>query len=234
MPETAGMMRWLVSYADFITLLSAIFFVWFATARVDVEKFQKFVQGFQDATNTTSPAKGGEGLLNQTNARTTIKPPLKPVISQRERVAEKVRKAAELAGLAAETKVIVNERGVIIRLMTEGTQPLFDLGRADLQPKAREILKKISWIVENEKIHNPIRIEGHTDNLPIHTAEFPSNWELSTRRATNVLRFLIQMGINPAQLQAAGYADTKPLAPNRPGGTPENRRVEIILLMGKS
>lgn len=109
-------------------------------------------------------------------------------------------------------------------------QVFFDLGKADLKPEAVEILNRLGPILKG--IPNPIRIEGHTDNLPINTAQFPSNWELSTYRATRVIRYFIEeLGFSPDKLSAAGYGEYRPIADNdTPEGRSLNRRVDIVII----
>jgi len=107
---------------------------------------------------------------------------------------------------------------------------LFDIGRAELRPRAKHILSKVGAIVRN--MPNEIAVEGHTCDLPIRTQQFPSNWELSTARATTVVRFLIDhAGIAPRRVSASGYADSRPLAPNdSEARRVSNRRVDIVIL----
>jgi chemotaxis protein MotB len=109
-------------------------------------------------------------------------------------------------------------------------QVFFDLGKADLKPEAIEILTRLGPLLKD--IPNPIRIEGHTDNLPISTARFPSNWELSTHRATSVIRYLVEeLGFSPDKLSAAGYGEYRPIADNEtPAGRALNRRVDIVII----
>lgn len=224
--EAAGMMRWLISYADFITLLASIFFVWYAMSSRDVAKFKEFQEAFVGAVGTRAVIEGGDSILpSYGSGPSTIIPPLKPFALQE--VGKEIKE--QIAGTEG-VEVTFDERGLKISLLA--SQAFFDLGKADLKPKLRAVLQTIAQKLQEGGVKNPIRVEGHTDSLPIATPEFPSNWELSTRRATNVLRFLLQQGIPPGQLSAAGYADTKPVKPNVPGGTPENRRVDIVILHG--
>ena len=119
------------------------------------------------------------------------------------------------------------ERGVVIHFTD---RVLFDLGKAELKPEAKEVLQLVAQ--ELKAWPNHIRVEGHTDNLPIRTAPYPSNWELSTARATEVLRYLIDVGgLAPERMSAAGYGEYRPIAPNdSEEGRAKNRRVDIVLL----
>jgi chemotaxis protein MotB len=120
-----------------------------------------------------------------------------------------------------------DERGVVIQL-TDKT--LFDSGSAVIREDAKPILSRVATLLKS--IPNQIRIEGHTDNRPIRTARYPSNWELSVARATNVLRYLEEVhGISPGRLSASGYGEWRPLRPNTTEGNRAlNRRVDIIVL----
>jgi chemotaxis protein MotB len=111
---------------------------------------------------------------------------------------------------------------------------LFDSGKADLKSEAIRLLDKIAPVLKQSQ--RPIRVEGHTDNVPIHTKEFPSNWELSTARAVNVLRYLVEKHEIPPQIiSAAGYGEYHPIVPNDTAqNRSRNRRVEIIILSSSS
>ena len=132
--------------------------------------------------------------------------------------------------LKENAKLEINERGLVIRLTGRA---LFDFGKANIRKDAIPILNEV--IKALKKVPNQVAVEGHTDNIPIHTKEFPSNWELSVARAARVVRYFIEVGkISPKRLRAAGYGEYRPLYPN---DTPEhralNRRVEIVILAGR-
>lgn len=106
---------------------------------------------------------------------------------------------------------------------------LFPPGSAEIKPETYPILDKLYEILKD--LPNPVEVEGHTDSIPISTEKFPSNWELSTARASSIVRYFIAKGINPERLKASGYADTKPIASNAtPKGRAQNRRVEVVIL----
>ncbi len=138
-------------------------------------------------------------------------------------MASRVKRLEELKGITTrETR-----RGILIRLENE---VLFDSGKADIKPAAIQSLDKIAEILKD--IPNSIRVEGHTDNIPINTERFPSNWELSTQRALAVVSYLIEkVGIDPARLSAAGYGESRPLVANDSAAArARNRRVEILVV----
>lgn len=130
-------------------------------------------------------------------------------------------------GLESSIHLEAQERGLVVRF---ADQVFFDLGQAELKPEALEILANISPMLRD--LPNPIRVEGHTDNLPINTARYPSNWELSTARATSVIRHLVEEeNFSPFRLSAAGYGEYRSVRDN---DTPENRavnrRVDIVIM----
>lgn len=217
--ETAGMMRWLLTYADMITLLLAMFILLYAVSKVNLEKYKKFTDAAADAfggrkavpkAGTASSVTGLGGLEeNLQSAYNTIKG-----IIDKENLQDKVQ-------------IVIEERGIRLSFMTDGV--FFDIGKAELKLGFEKILSAIAPILM--QITNFIRIEGHTCNMPIDTPEFPSNWELSSRRATNVLRFLLERGLPGIKMSAAGYAETRPIVPNDSDkNRTKNRRVDIIIL----
>jgi chemotaxis protein MotB len=130
-----------------------------------------------------------------------------------------------LGDLGKSVEVVINKQSVSFRISNE---LLFPSGQATLSPDGLAVLKKLAVVVNRSKY--PLSVEGHSDNAPIRTAPFPSNWELSTSRATSVLRELVHDGVDSGRLRAVGYADTRPLKPNdTPQGRAANRRVELIL-----
>jgi chemotaxis protein MotB len=127
-----------------------------------------------------------------------------------------------------QVQTVIAQRGLVIRLLTD--RVLFDSGAAELKPEATPVLSKVAEIVAREGKHQ-VMVEGHTDPVPIHGSLFPTNWELSTARASRVVRFLIGGGVARRRLSAAGYASLHPIANNATAaGRSRNRRVEIVLL----
>lgn len=140
---------------------------------------------------------------------------------------EKIKEYVDTNDLGNKISVWLDERGLMIRFLDT---TLFDLGQADLKPEARLILDNVAQILVS--MPNRIRVEGHTDDLPINTYRFPSNWELSTNRATTVVRYFIEHhGLSPEQFSAAGYGEWHPVAPNDTvEQRAQNRRVDIVIL----
>jgi chemotaxis protein MotB len=144
---------------------------------------------------------------------------------------QKINKMARDMGLEDKIDASMEERGLVIRISESA---FFDLGSADLKPGAVRVLDVISGLLL--QIPNHVRIEGHTDNVPIRTAKFPSNWELSTSRATNCVRYLIeQHAFPPERISALGYGEYRPVADNNvDAGRARNRRVDIVVLTWES
>lgn len=226
--------RWLVSYADFITLLFAFFVVMYAISSVNEGKYKVLSSSLVTAFNSAAQRQGGQVVVLTEGAP----PPLAslPVRSearprpekteQREKmrnVAQDIMKA--LAPLVREGKVKLLEtsRGVTIEI---NDSILFAPGQASLQPASVNAMQAVAAVLAATDF--PITIEGHTDNVPINTPQFPSNWELSALRATTVLRLFNGSGVGAERLTAIGYGETRPVETNQtPEGRGRNRRVSI-------
>lgn len=229
--------RWLVSYADFITLLFAFFVVMYALSSVNEGKYRVLSDSMVSAfRNAPIPTSGQTPLLTPTPV-TAQKPTIlnnkdkaKEAAKQKQR--EKMRNVAKdildvMAPLIAAGKVRVLEtsRGVTIEI---NDSILFSPGQALLQPTLVKAMSAIAELLAASDF--PITIEGHTDNIPIKTTQFPSNWELSAVRATTVLRLFNDSGVAAERLTAIGYADTRPVEPNLlADGRARNRRVSILI-----
>jgi chemotaxis protein MotB len=257
--EEANHERWLLTYADMITLLMVLFIVLFAISVVDRKKFAALADGLSHnfgATNKVLPA--GTGVLdggrtsNNDQGQLTNNPaqPLSPIdqaeLSKQlqQQVAKQnllKQEQATLAGAQQQIEAALKAKGLqnsaSFKLTSRGLvvsivtdQVLFDTGKADLKPVGQEVLDAVAPAVR--KLPNDISIEGHTDNVPIYGGPFASNWELSAVRATTVLRYLVAaQGLDPSRMSATGYADTKPVVPNdTPAHQAQNRRVELVVL----
>jgi chemotaxis protein MotB len=234
--------RWLVSYADFITLLFAFFVVLFATAKADQKKQAEFSQSINDAFRALGIFP--DALRRQAGANTASDATEKPAIPMNIVMGEDVLAPAQvkfdLDRLGRELQQTLSNEvakhtvsiemgrdGLVISLREAG---FFASGSAMTKPDTQEILRRISAALN----HTPydLRVEGHTDNVPIHNEHFDSNWELSTSRATCIARLLLSMKtIRADHLSAAGYAEFHPVAPNDTDeGRARNRRVDLVVL----
>ncbi|MBV9850306.1 MAG: OmpA family protein [Armatimonadetes bacterium] len=242
--------RWLLTYADMITLLVAFFIMLYAMSVMNQQKFQQLAisvrSGFGGSLTSGAPTiiqQGGgiEGTASIVSNSRQSQPSAGPQFPdpsresalaadrrRLDRAFEIIQAFIKKNGLERQMQVSQDERGVIVTVLTD--KMLFDAGQADLRPQELGPLAKVAQVV-NTVPDNHVRIEGHTDDLPIRTARFPSNWELSVTRATTVLRFFAAHGVTPKRLEAAGYADQRPLVPNTSEqGRARNRRVEIVIL----
>lgn len=228
--------RWLVSYADFITLMFAFFVVMFSSARIDKDKMAHLTEaiesGFQEL-GANAPAKPHSSQQSRadTLART---PPLKSGLS------DVNHKPEDFAAIQKELEKLlspeIKRREVALRLEPDGLIislreiGFFDSGSAQIKTQAMGAVHRVGSFLQVRNCS--LRIEGHTDNVPIHTASYASNWELSTARATGLVKLLIENeGFAPQRLSAAGYGEFHPLADNgSPGGQQLNRRVDIVVV----
>lgn len=218
---SAGAPLWMTTFSDMVTLLLAFFVLLFAFSSIDVLKFMAVMSAFR---GNVSVLDGGRAIITDSMMQTQDR---ETELEQLRELYEKLQEFLSREGLEGSVFLEFEERGLTLRF---ADQVLFDLGRADIKPEARQILRRLLPILS--VLPNPIRIEGHTDNLPINTLQFPSNWELSTHRATNVIRFLTeQEELNPRQLSAAGYGEFRPVVPNTsPENRALNRRVDIVIM----
>lgn len=229
--------RWLVSYADFITLLFAFFVVLYASSQVDKRKMGQLAAAIQHAFHEMGVLHG-----DSVSSREVLPPPEGGELSQlaKEEIAEPAMSRPDVSGLKRELEVALAEEikrqevamqigpeGLIVSLREMG---FFDSGSAELRPDAEQAFGRIAGLLLQYGCW--VRVEGHTDNLPIHTSQFASNWELSTARSTEVIRKLIvEYGFAPARLSAAGYGEYHPAADNRtPAGRRQNRRIDLVIL----
>ena len=238
-PEHVNHERWLVSYADFITLLFAFFVVLFASCQSDTRKQIKLAESMQAAFNhngifdphsRTPPISEDAGVIaNAVPAPVALPlPSMGPheAKSQTETIREAIGKeVAEHKLTEGAITIRTSPEGLVVSLREAG---FFASGSADLRMASLDALRAIAAALP----HQNIRVEGHTDDVPIHTAQFATNWELSTARAASITRLLIALAAaDPAHIAAAGYAEFRPMASNATeAGRTQNRRVDIVLL----
>lgn len=224
--------RWLLSYADFITLLMAFFMILFSMASVDANKFKVLAQSLSLAFGAGSGKGGGGGnMLSNFNGGGISPPtPLQIKVSENSEfnsMIKLINQYSKEQGLEKSIHSSITERGLVINL---ADTVLFGSGKADLSEHSKEILDRLGAILF--KSGRMVRVEGHTDNVPIHTVRYQSNWQLSTDRATNVIMYWISKYPEQApKLSAAGYGQYRPIASNETvTGQALNRRVEIVVL----
>lgn len=241
-----GMERWLISYADFITLLMVFFVVMYAMSKVDVNKYAAMASSLsqvlsgQTMTIMDSPGPAvvqglsgkelKEGQAQQQAELKEVKEQIEKFIESEQFQASMKDTGQTSTKLSDYINIIEQERGLVISFKDA---LLFTSGSAELTLQAKLIIRQIGMAMGS--IPNYIRVEGHTDNRPISTSKFPSNWELSVMRASNVVHILQQdCGIDPSRLSAVGYGEFRPLVPNDDSiGQAMNRRVDIVILKKK-
>jgi len=227
--------RWLISYADFTTLLFAFFVVMYSISSVNEEKYKTFSNSLNTAF-AKQPITASTGVASSQQDQT-----LKALVDMRTvRLGEQQRKAQErmknltgglsqvMAPLIKQRTVNINQtkRGVVIDI---SASTLFRTGEATLQPGMSDVLRQVAAVLSKEEL--PIEVEGHSDDIPIATAQFPSNWELSSARASSVVRMLIDNGVPAKRLAVVGLASNQPLVPNdSPENRARNRRVTITIM----
>jgi chemotaxis protein MotB len=254
--------RWLLTYADMITLLMALFMVLFSISSVNVSKIQALQLSLR-AAFSGNILPGGKAIAkpgataNSSHAPSSIDlQALVPLTAQTatsaqsssthgaaaaaQQQAAAQHEAAVFAhikaqldayarahGFAKSVQTSIEARGLVIRVLTDDL--LFESGQAALVGRSHDLLGKISQLLNVDETH-PIDVEGNTDNVPIHGGLYPSNWELSTARASTVVRFLFEHGVSPHRLTATGYAEQHPMGSNATAaGRARNRRVEIVM-----
>ncbi len=235
---------WLVPYSDILTLLLALFIVLFASAQIDQKKFEQMAQSFNGAF------QGNPAILD--GMRTVPQPP-----ESRPQTFDKVSSAFAAMGneravnfqqetvqlveakrtmdryieennLTGSFDTMLTEEGLLVRIKETA---LFESGQADLLPSASSYAATVAAMLA--KLPQKVVISGHTDNIPINTAEFPTNWDLSSKRAVNFMKYMLvqESKLQPARFSAVGYGEYRPAAANTtPEGRAQNRRVEVLIV----
>jgi len=249
--------RWLVSFADMMTLLFALFMVLFSISSVNTSKFEELQKSLNDAFSG-AVLDGGKSMLSTGSSadeteQSSVQPPLpslrpltdiqgaktsKQSTAEAEKASKqeeqdfralkrRIDKLAKEAGLQGKVNVTIRRRGLVIQLLTD--KVFFQSGSATLKPYAMRLVDKIAVVVRGERKH-PIVVEGHTDSQPISGSQYPSNWELSGARAGAVIRDFTANGVNPRRVSGGMYASQEPIDSNSTSeGRAKNRRVEIVL-----
>lgn len=224
--------RWLLSYSDFMTLLMILFVVLFAMSNVDKAKFKQLSDSLRVSMG------GGKSIVAKEDG-VPITVDTKPIENdltakdeqaKMEDLKRQVDRYLEKNGMKADVSTQVDERGLVVSL---NDTLFFDTGRAEVKAESQKKLIEIGKILN--QLNNYMRVEGHTDNVPIKNDQFSSNWQLSCARASNVTELLINSAnIPPQKLSAVGYGEYRPIADNSTeDGKARNRRVNIIIVSSK-
>ena len=224
-PHTrSGHDRWLISYADLVTLLLALFTTLYAASTIDAHKLGPLSSSIREAFDAP-PATAVPGAAPAIVAPVTVVAGAPPREDLQLRLARDLAEAIKLDRV----RMHRDARGLILSLPEEAA---FAVASSDVSGEARQMVDRIAAAVAPTP--NSIRIEGHTDDVPIRTSRFQSNWELSTARASAVVEYLVTTsGLAPGRLSAAGYGEFHPRVPNdTPENRAANRRIDIVILDG--
>ncbi len=221
MEEIENHDRWVVSYADFITLLFAFFTTMYAISHVDLGKLERFSGSVKSAFKTA----GVEAVI-----KGTVIDGIKPINYADVGLEKDVLAELKKFGIIEAIAVVRDQRGVLISF---GDSLFFESGSAELRRGSRPFLSSVASLIK--KYHRDIIIEGHTDNLPIRNSSYSSNIELSSSRASRVYAYLVsEEGIDAGQMGVAGYGEYRPVASNAtPEGRARNRRIDILFVAKK-
>ena len=243
--KAANHERWLVSYADFITLLFAVFVTLYAMSQSDKQKVEQVAASYRSAFGITGVSSAGKPSITPKvdvapipTVKPQAQPPSVPKASKGNGKTKATHKDFKQMLVNLEKKmmdhkaseaveVTVTPRGLVISLKEAG---FFDSGSAAIKPEALALLAEVAKILA--PYDNPLSFEGHTDNKPMHSVLFPSNWELSSGRATAIARqFIEHHGVDPQLVAVTGYGEFRPVANNTTEeGRKQNRRVDIVML----
>jgi chemotaxis protein MotB len=224
---------WLIPYADLLTLLLALFIVLFASAQVDQKKFNQIANAFSAAFSSGSPALFDSTM---TPPSVTEGPPTSNNTEKSQAYMQETAQLLEVKkivdhyiaenNLSGDLNTVLTDDGLLIRIKDTA---LFPSGSADLLPESRRIGTAIAQMLV--PLQQKIIVSGHTDNVPINTREFPSNWDLSSKRSLNFMKFIIsQDKLQPERFSAIGYGEYRPVAANDSvDGRAKNRRVEVLI-----
>lgn len=225
--------EWLATYADTITLILTFFVLLYSFSSMDAVKFQKLSSSLQSVLS----GKDSTSILefNMSGEVPIVGAPIdmgqkQTGSTESEEMYKRIKGFIDSSNLKDTVQIKTDSRGVIMELKDN---ILFDVGQAEIKEPSKAILDKINSLIST--FPNEVIVEGHTDNVPIHTEQYPTNWELSTQRAVNVLKYFVQIkGQNPQRFQAAGYGEYRPIAPNdNYANQSKNRRVNILITAGE-
>ena len=218
--------NWMTTFSDMMTLLMTFFVLLYSMSTIDAQKFKAAVTSLRENMGILS---GGRTVSEQPLAESgSMGSEITPSMHQNLTVArQEIQQYVQEKNLEDRVNMEMTQRGLVVRFTG---QILFELGEAEIKNEGRDVLDKVAKVLKD--MPNNVMIEGHTDSLPIETDEFPSNWELSTARATEVIKYFVEdPGISPERLSAAGYSKYRPIKPNdSPKNRALNRRVEVVIL----
>ena len=228
--------RWLLTYSDLITLLMIFFVVMYASSTVDSTKYKQISDSLNMALGSGASPNGNNIITSDTSSSVDAVASM-AIAADKLKAAEETTKLndvkqkvddfVKINGMAGNVSTNVEDRGLVISLKDT---VIFDNAKADIKPAIKPRLIELGKFLN--QIDNFVRVEGHTDSVAMHSSQFDSNWELSSARATNVIKlFISQSGVIPKRLSAVGYGEFRPVADNKTElGRSRNRRVDIIIM----
>ncbi len=226
-PEHVNHERWLISYADFITLLFAFFVVMFAVSQVDSKRLGRFTEAFSKAVGITLLPLQGESLMSggKVPDDKSSSPGDQPSVAELDGLRAALLKIAQNNEALQGLQIIQHRHELVLRLPES---VIFDTGDARVKDASVATLKVIAPELKERSVE--VRVEGHTDNVPINKGRFRSNWELSTARAIEVMQVLAGAGVADSRVAVAGYGEFRPVASNATeDGRKQNRRVDLVI-----
>lgn len=246
--QEMGSPGWMTTYSDMVTLLLTFFILMFTFSSIDVKRFQEVMSAIQHSfMGRTGILMGSEGVQGEEGKRLDSGDPqlsieelakslgeeemsLLAMMAELEQTFEEVKSFLQKAGLEDDVQLRLEERGIVLELPE---RILFDTGQAIIKRDFYPTLDLLAVLISG--LPNQIIVEGHTDNVPIRTFLYPSNWELSVARAVSVARYLVEVhDLSPRRFVATGYGEYHPLDTNEtPEGRARNRRVSIVISITK-
>lgn len=216
---------WTVTFADLVTLLLTFFILLYSMSKIDVEKYLSLAESLRKSHRTESSIEKGTIISEEHDLEVSNITSVNDVLNKKlEEILKNINIFIFQHKLQNMVKAYIDERGVVINI---SDSILFKAGDDNLTLESRTILNYLMELFQT--FPYPILIEGHTDNTPISTLRFPSNWELSTHRSCNVIKYFISKGISPNRLSGEGFGEYRPIANNNTeSGRTMNRRVEIV------
>jgi chemotaxis protein MotB len=226
-----GSPPWMTSFCDMVVLMLCFFVLLLSFAKTDTENFHTALGSVRQALGGTAPQALGATAPKSAEpvAPPALAAPASPII-QEEATLARFREYLDARGLSADVEVSASARGIVLRTRD---RVLFESADANLRPGGTAVLDAVRGLCQ--ELRGRLTVEGHSDDRPILSASFPSNWELSGARASAVLRYLVAAGVDPELVHVAGYADTHPVASNATEeGRAQNRRVEFVFAYGQA
>ena len=225
-PEKENNERWLLTYSDLITLLMIFFVIMYASSNVDAQKYTQMSNSFREVFG------GGKNIVGETNSvgTSTPKETINPQTDEFQNTKEEIQKIIDQNNLSDKVSISEEAIGLVVSF---NDNLFFDKGKADVKEESKARLLDVAKVLKSLK--NNIRVEGFTDDLPIHTKEFNSNWQLSSTRASNVTEYLVEDGgVDPTRVTAIGHGEYKPKEKNdSEENRQKNRRVDIVIVNDK-